>query len=30
MYKILTAIALLCIALTGFALLVGFMHFASR
>lgn len=30
MYKLLTALALLCIALTGFAGLVGFMYFASR
>jgi hypothetical protein len=30
MYKLLTALALLCIALTGFACLVGLMAFATR
>ena len=30
MYKILTAIALLCIGLAGFACLVAFMAFATR
>lgn len=30
MYKILVAIALLCIALVGFAGLVAFLAFASR
>lgn len=30
MYKLLTAIALLCLAAGGFALLVGFLAFIAR
>lgn len=30
MYKLLTAIALLCIASVGFAVLVGFLAFCTR
>jgi hypothetical protein len=30
MYKLLVSVALLCVAVVGLALVVAFMHFASR